>query len=93
MDLINDQQAHFLDIGTVLPVTRDAVPLLWGADDDVSGQQSPQVRRVVPCQLHHLLAQPCTQTLAPIIHALTHQGLQGESCCAQAFCTGMLHAI
>ncbi len=36
MDLINDQQAHFLDIGTVLPVAGDAIPLLGGANDDVS---------------------------------------------------------
>ncbi|KAA6424102.1 MAG: hypothetical protein FRX49_06061 [Trebouxia sp. A1-2] len=47
MDLINDQQAHFLDVGTVLPVTGDAIPLLGGTNDDVSGQQGPQIWRVV----------------------------------------------
>lgn len=32
---------------------------------------------VVPCQLHHALAQGLAQTLAPVVDALTHQGLEG----------------
>lgn len=75
MDLVNDEQTNLLHIGAILPVPGDSVPFLGRANDDVGGQQCAQVGREVSCQLHHLLAQPGAQTLAPIIHAFTHQGL------------------
>lgn len=75
MDFVNDQQTNLLHIGAVLPVARDAIPFLWGADDDVSRQQGAQVRREVSSQFYHLLAQSGAQALPPIIHALTHQCL------------------
>ena len=41
---------HLLDVASCLPGSRDAVPLLGGADDDVGGKQRAQVGRVVACR-------------------------------------------
>mmetsp|Transcript_24205 Transcript_24205/g.60096 ORF Transcript_24205/g.60096 Transcript_24205/m.60096 type:complete len:225 (+) Transcript_24205:2740-3414(+) len=57
MNFVDHHQCHLGDVRARLPVATDAVPLLWGGDDDVRVEQCTQVRGVVPSQLHQPLAQ------------------------------------
>ncbi len=41
VDFVDDQQAHFLHVGAILPVAGDAVPLLGRCNDEVRRLQRP----------------------------------------------------
>mmetsp|Transcript_69102 Transcript_69102/g.174214 ORF Transcript_69102/g.174214 Transcript_69102/m.174214 type:complete len:411 (+) Transcript_69102:1084-2316(+) len=76
VDLVDDDEADLPHVRAVLPMPRDAVPLLGGRHDDVGTLERVDVGREVACKLDHGLAKLPLDALLPILHALSREGLQ-----------------
>ena len=76
VDLVDDHQRNLRDVRPSLPITRDAVPLLGRAHDDVRALKRAHVRRVVARQLHQLLVQHHAQFILPILDAFADERLE-----------------
>ena len=77
MYFIDNYQCHMLHVGTMLPVTRDTIPLLRGGNEYISICEGLQIWCNVTCQLQHLLTQRSIfQTLFPVNDSLFSQCFQ-----------------
>mmetsp|Transcript_8569 Transcript_8569/g.38962 ORF Transcript_8569/g.38962 Transcript_8569/m.38962 type:complete len:276 (-) Transcript_8569:3149-3976(-) len=76
VDLVDDHQRNLGDVRPSLPITRDAVPLLGRAHDDVRTLKRAHVRGVVARQLHQLLVQHHAQFMFPILDAFADERLE-----------------
>mmetsp|Transcript_29084 Transcript_29084/g.91049 ORF Transcript_29084/g.91049 Transcript_29084/m.91049 type:complete len:573 (+) Transcript_29084:1267-2985(+) len=76
VDLVDDDQRHLLHVVALLPVARDAVPLLGRRGEDVRRRERARVGRHVARQLEHLEAEPLHELGPPVGHPLAHQRLE-----------------
>jgi len=76
VDLIEHEEADALNVLTLLPVTRDTVPLLGRSEDDVGAFESVKLGRRVARQLEYALTETLTELLLPVLDALAHEGLE-----------------
>mmetsp|Transcript_111443 Transcript_111443/g.322190 ORF Transcript_111443/g.322190 Transcript_111443/m.322190 type:complete len:382 (-) Transcript_111443:3252-4397(-) len=76
VDLVDDDEADLPHVRSVLPMARDAVPLLGRRHDDVRTLKRIDIRSEVTGEFHDGLPELALHTFLPILHALTSQRLQ-----------------
>lgn len=64
--LIHNEEADVLDILSLFPATRQDVPFVRGADDDVAFSQQLQICAGFSRQQNHLLVQDILEFLVPV---------------------------
>lgn len=80
MGFVHDEKADVLDVLPLLPASRQYVPFIRGADNDVTFAQELQICAGFPSQQHHLLVQDVLELLVPVDKHLTgskmHRGFK-----------------
>lgn len=71
MHFIHDEEVDVLDVLALLPASREDVPFLRGADDDVPFAQQLQVSAGLPRQQDHLLIETLLELFIPVQEDLT----------------------
>lgn len=66
VSLVHDEQADVLDVLPLLPASRQDVPFVWCADDDVTFSQELQICAGFTRQQHHLFIQDVLELLVPV---------------------------
>lgn len=75
MSLIHNEEADVLDVLPLLPATRQDVPFVGGADNNVPLSQELQICAGFSCQQHHLFVQDVLELLVPVDKHLSDKGL------------------
>lgn len=89
MGLIHNEKADVLDVLPLLPAPRQYVPLVRGADNDVTFPQELQIGAGFSSKQHHLLVQDVLELLMPVDKHLrgTDRGALTKARCSVATST------
>lgn len=63
---VHNEKTDVLDVLPLLPATRQDVPFVGGADDDVTFSQKLQIRAGFSRQQHHFFVQDVLELLVPV---------------------------
>src|SRR5438552_1039184 len=72
MELINNEQAGIPNNWSLLPSTRQHIPVLWSGNDNLTLLHEPHIRVHITSERHHIDAKLLKAT-RPVIESLLHE--------------------